>query len=90
MNHFIFYRSVHERTESALIEQQSQLSHRSHQLKSAESCLNMADTDRCMAHQGISDLKAEISRLKSINEALQKEKDQLIVCMQRTVFGARF
>lgn len=43
-----------------------------------------------MAHQGISDLKAEIGRLKGINEALQREKDQLIVRMQRTVFGACF
>lgn len=63
-----------------MLEQQNQLSHRSHQLKNTESCLNMIETHQCLSGREINDLRTQISRLKGMNEALQQEKDQLIVC----------
>lgn len=72
---------MQERTECALIDQQSQLSHRSHHFKSTESCLNMMETHQCLSGREINDLKTQLSRLKGINEILQREKDQLIVSL---------
>lgn len=70
---------MNERTGNALIDVQSQLSQRSHRLRHLESGAEATETNRSCALQEINDLKAETRRLKSMNESLLNEKDQLIV-----------
>lgn len=72
-------RVLQEQTENALIEHQSRLTQCERQRDQAESRINFIDSSRSDEFREISELRAEICRLKASNTALAKEKDQLIV-----------
>lgn len=78
-------RLLQEQTENVLIEQQSRLTNSERQLNKAESKLSVVDSCRTDVCREIGELRAETNRLKNLNQALEKEKDQLIVSS-----GSRF
>lgn len=75
----LFFRILQKRTESNLIDHESQLKHHAKQLSNAESQFTLTESNRRDVCHDIMDLKSEISRLSATNECLQKEKDRLIV-----------
>lgn len=78
-NFYFFYRVLQDQTEKAMMNQQNRLSNTAQQLGQAESRLSMIDSSRDQAYQETHDLKAEISVLKSLNLAMDTEKDQITV-----------
>lgn len=72
-------RVLQEQTENALIEHQNRLSHCERQKSQAESRLNIMDSNRTDGAREICELRADNSRLKTLNTALTLEKDKLIV-----------
>lgn len=79
-------RVLQEQTESALIEHQSRLTHCERQRSQAESRLNVIDSSRTDGFREIGELRAETTRLKTLNTTLAMEKDKLIVSSNRMVF----
>ncbi|XP_031640982.1 centrosomal protein of 135 kDa [Contarinia nasturtii] len=69
---------LQEQTENALIEHQNRLSHCERQRNQAESRLNVVDSSRTDGFREIGELRAEITRLKTLNATLNIEKDKLI------------
>lgn len=72
-------RVLQEQTESALIEHQTRLTHCERQRSQAESRLNVIDSSRTDGFREIGELRADITRLKTMNTTLTMEKDKLIV-----------
>lgn len=74
-------RVLQEQTENALIEHQNRLTFCERQRDEVESRLNVIDSSRTNGFREIGELRAEITRLKSMNSTLAIEKDKLIVSL---------
>lgn len=72
-------RLLQEQTENALVEHQTRLSHCERQRNQAESRLSVIDSSRTDGYREIGELRAENTRLKTLNTTITKEKDKLIV-----------
>ncbi|XP_058833557.1 centrosomal protein of 135 kDa [Topomyia yanbarensis] len=70
---------LHEQTERALAQQQNRLMCSENQLGSAEAKLNQVDGTIESATKDIGKLKGDISVLKASNASLQREKDKLLM-----------
>lgn len=75
-------KTIQDQTESVLHEHQNRLTHSARQLSQAESRLTVVDSSRSQGCREIGELRAEVSRLKSINTQLEAERDKMMVCLK--------
>ncbi|XP_055621709.1 centrosomal protein of 135 kDa isoform X2 [Toxorhynchites rutilus septentrionalis] len=74
---------LQEQTERALMQHQNRLMCSENQLGNAEAKLNHADDSVEHAHKEIGKLKGDISVLKASNMSLQREKDKLLMDLDK-------
>lgn len=72
-------RVLQERTERSLTEEQERLQIRNNEVGNMELKLNHLDSNREMTEQQVSTLRTDISKLKTNNATLEREKDKLMV-----------
>lgn len=81
-----YLQTLQEQTENSLIDYQNLLTNCEREKHKVESRLNIIDSNRSEDLREVSELRAEINRLKILNTKLVREKDKLIVSQNKTLF----